>query len=269
MDIKTLSNMAPWEWPEGAADLLLSVLKSDAGDDADRLLAVRLAGDMTVMNDDIADALLTILRDPAEPETVRSAAAISLGPVLEEAELWADELDDPDTAVSANVTEAIRDGLRGAYLDGEAPKEVRRRALEAAVRGRADWLASAVRAAYHSGDGAWKLTAVFCMAHVAGFDREIVEALGSDDPEIRYEAVRAAGTWGVDAAWPHVRALVLDDETDKPLLLAAIDAAAGIRPGEAAELLGDLMESEDEEVADAVFEALAMAGKTREDLDDE
>lgn len=148
--------------------------------------------------------------------------------------------------------------MREVYLDPGAPKEVRRRALEASVRAQEDWHTAAVRAAYHSGDIEWRLTAVICMCYVRGFDREIVEALERGDSQIRYQAVRAAGNWAVDAAWPHVRALVRAEQIDdRALLLAAIDAGAGIRPDEAAELLADLADSEDEEIADAVFEALA------------
>lgn len=256
MDVKTLSTMGPWDWPADASELLLSALESDRVHDPDRLLAVQLASSVTVMNDDLAGALLAIVRDPAETETLRGTAAISLGPTLEELEL--NGFDDPeDLLVSERVARAIRDCLREVYRDAGVPQEVRRRALEASVRFEEDWHPAAVRAAYHGGNDEGRLTAVFCMSWVAGFDHEIVEALGSDDPMLRYEAVRAAGTWAVDAAWPHVRALVLAGETDKPLLLAAIDAVASIRPEEAAVILGDLTDSEDEEIAEAVFEALA------------
>lgn len=57
----------------------------------------------------------------------------------------------------------------------------------------------------------------------------------------------------------HVAALVTSRETDKPLLLAAIDAVASIRPHEAAELLDDLDDSDDEDIVAAVEDAMAMA----------
>jgi hypothetical protein len=91
----------------------------------------------------------------------------------------------------------------------------------------------------------WRLTAVFCMRFVRGFDEQILEALDSRNPDIHYEAVCAAGAWEVDAAWPHIAALVTSGETDKPLLLAAIEAVASIRPREAAEILDDLTDSDD------------------------
>jgi HEAT repeat protein len=132
-----------------------------------------------------------------------------------------------------------------------------------------DWHRDAIREAYSSDDEAWRLTAVFCMRFVRGFDDQILEALDSDAADIHYQAVCAAGSWEVDAAWPHIAALVTSDETDKPLLLAAIEAVASIRPEEAPEILGDLTDSDDEDIVEAAFEALAMAEGPTEDEDDE
>ena len=97
------------------------------------------------------------------------------------------------------------------------------------------------------------------MRFVRGFDEQILEALGTRNPDVHYEAVRAAGAWGVDAAWPHIAALVTSGGTDKPLLLAAIEAVASIRPREVAEILDDLTDSDDEVIVEAVSEAMTMA----------
>ena len=78
------------------------------------------------------------------------------------------------------------------------------------------------------------------MQYVNGFDDDIVAALDDPDEEISYEAVQAAGAWEVDAAWPHVSALLTAPDTDKVLLLAAIEAAVAIRPREAEPLLAEL-----------------------------
>ncbi|MEE8303510.1 MAG: hypothetical protein V3S24_13875, partial [Candidatus Tectomicrobia bacterium] len=142
------------------------------------------------------------------------------------------------------------------------------RILEAAVRAPQAWHQEAVRTAYGSNDDGWRLTAVFCMRFIRGFDEQILEALNSDDSDIHYEAVCAAGNWEVDAAWSHVAALVTEGQTDKDLLLAAIEAVASIRPRQAGTILGDLLNADDEDIADAVFEALSMSGHLSE-LDDE
>ena len=71
--------------------------------------------------------------------------------------------------------------------------------------------------------------------------------------------MRAAGNWELDEAWPHVVELVTSADTDKAVLLAAIDAVASLRPEEAGEILVDLTGSDDEDIVDAAEEAMAMA----------
>ncbi len=58
-----------------------------------------------------------------------------------------------------------------------------------------------------------------------------------------------------------------EDETDKPLLLAAIDALGNIRPQEASEILDNLIDSHDEDITEAVYDALAMTEELSEDED--
>ena len=149
---------------------------------------------------------------PAEPEELRAKAAISLGPVLEQSDIEMGddgEFDDPDDVpISEKTFRKIQQSLRKVYLDTAVPKLTRRRILEAAVRAPEDWQTQAIRTAYASDDPEWKLTAVFCMRYVRGFEKQILEALESPDPKIHYEAISAAGNWEVDAAWPHVTALL-------------------------------------------------------------
>ena len=145
-----------------------------------------------------------------------------------------DGFEDPDDVpISERTFLNIQDTLHILYLDKSNPKEVRRRILEASVRAPQAWHQKAIMAAYSGGDKDWMLTAVFSMRWVRGFDKQILEALNSADPEIHYEAVNAAGNWELDVAWPHIIVLLNDAGTPKPLLLAAIGAASSIRPQEA------------------------------------
>lgn len=64
---------------------------------------------------------------------------------------------------------------------------------------------------------------------------------------------QSAATWGT------VSGLVASEVENKPLLLAAIEAAACIRPEEAGLLLADLLLSEDEDIVDAAHEAITLA----------
>jgi HEAT repeat protein len=271
LDLNALKDMPPWEWPKGAGKTFLDTLRDKQASEEDRLLAAELGGDFTVINDELVDALLAVVRSGDESEALRGAAAIGLGPVLEHADLHGGEDADEDEVPIAEATfHRIQSSLRKLYMDADVPGDVRRRILEASVRAPEDWHPEAIRAAYRSGDEAWKLTAVFCMRFIRGFDEQILESLRSTNADIHYEAVCAAGVWGVQAAWPHITELVKSGRTDKHLLLAAIEAVAGIRPNEAAEVLDDLADSDDEDIVEAVLEATAMAdGIADEDDDDD
>jgi hypothetical protein len=258
MDLKMLNDMPPWEWPAGTGEVLHGVLMDDQTSESDRVLATELAGDYTVIDDRLADALLSSLESAARSDEARGKAAISLGPLLEQAYIEGFEEDD-ELPITAQTLHRISASLRRLYSDTGVPKEVRRRCLEASVRAPEDWHREAIQSAYAGNDKEWKLTAVFCMRFVRGFDDEILEALDSRDRDIRYEAVIAAGNWEIEEAWPYLVALVTSRKTEKPLLLAAIEAVAGIRPSEAAELLMPLTESGDEDIVETVYEALALA----------
>jgi len=280
MSIHDLPATPPWDWPPDADAEILAVLRNRDALTSERLLAAELAGDLIVMNDSLAELLLRILRSPDEPETLRAQAAISFGAALEEAHI--EGYDDRDApAVTRPMLEQAKEALRNTHQDPAIPKEVRRSALEASARAQEPWHAGAVQAAYHDGDQEWKLTAVFCMRFVQGFDAEIVEALESDDSDVLYEAVLAARDQGVPDAWPHVRALVLaaasgeallpdDPDAERSLLVAAMHAVAVIRPLEASETLSGIIESDDEELSEAALEALDMVqGLWDEDEDDD
>jgi uncharacterized protein (UPF0147 family) len=258
MDLKALKDTPPWDWPEGTAEKLVSVLRDEQAAEPDRVLAAEMAGDFTVVNDELVEALLAILRNSEESQEVRARAAISLGPILEYADTEGFE-DPDDVPISERHFQQIQELLRKLHMDAQIPKEVRRRILEASVRAPHDWHKNAVRAAYSSDDDAWKLTAVFCMRVLRGFDEQIVEELDNKNPDIQLEAVLAAGNWGVEAAWPHIAALIHSGRTPKPLLLAAIEAVPSVCPQEASEVLSGLVESDDEDIIEAVQEALAMA----------
>jgi hypothetical protein len=258
MDLKILQDTPPWDWPKDVGKVFQEILKDNGANESDRLVAAGLAGDFTVIDDELASALIAIVRSADQPEQLRARAAISLGPVLEHADTEGyEDLDDPP--ITQRTFHDIQDSLHTLYLNDSLPKEVRRRILEAAVRAPQNWHKDAIKDAYSTGDRDWILTAVFSMRWVGGFDSQILKALKSADAEIHYEAVAAAGNWELDAAWSHILALVNNAGTPKAFLLAAISAAASIRPQEAGKALIDLAASDDEEIAEAADEAIAMA----------
>jgi len=257
-DLEILADMAPWEWPEDAAETLLAVLRNAQAPEAERLLAAELAGEWVVINDELAETLLSILCNRDAPDELRGRAAISLGPVIEQGDI--DGFEDPDDVpITEENFDRILATLLVVFRDASVGKLVRRQALEASVRAPQDWHPDAVRAAYSSGDEEWRVTAVFCMGYLRGFEAQILESLDSKNPDIKYPAVLAAGNWEMDAAWPHIAALLKSKGTPKNLLLAAIEAAPNIRPEKALDLLAKLLNSKDEEIRDAVSSAMSLA----------
>lgn len=267
MSIQTLHDTHPWEWPENAAEVIFEVLRDKGASASDRVMAAELAGNIVAMNDNLAGFLLAVIRDSDEPEELRCQAPISLGPALEYVDMV--EFDDPeDVVLSEKVFSEVRERLRTIYHDTDIPKLVRRRVLEGSVRSPMDWHKDAIQAAYSNDDEDWILTAVFCMNYVKGFEAQVLESLDNKHPDIFYEAVCAAGAWGIKEAWPYVKELLTKPGTDKWLLIAAIEGAANINPDEAIDMLMDFSDSEDEDIADAAEEALAMAGAGLDDDDE-
>ena len=135
MDLKALKDTPPWDWPAGMAEKLANVVRDQQAIGSDRLLATDMAGDFTVVNDELVEALLAMLRDSEESKQVRARAAISLGPILEYADT--EGFDDAgDVPISKRTFQGIQESLRQLYMDAHIPKEVRRRILEASVRAR-------------------------------------------------------------------------------------------------------------------------------------
>lgn len=272
MTLNELEIMPPWDWPEDTGEFLRKTLTDSRNSKEDRMLAADLASAVTAMDDRLAGAMLTVIANGAEPADLRAATAISFGPVLEQCDLDGfDEDEFADPPVSEAVFERIKAEFHEVFHDEEQPKELRRRILEASIRAPEGWHKDAIRAAYASTDEEWKLTAVFAMRWAPGdYEKQILESLNSKNPEIRQEAVLAAGAKEVDAAWPHISRLLNSKQTDKDLLLAAIEAAGTIRPSESIDKLVEFARSDDEDIAEAASEALSMArGTLAAEMDDD
>ena len=254
-----LEGLPCWEWPENAADALQRALEQGTTDD--RLRAAKLAGELVVMNDELAATLLGIVQERDLATELRARAAIACGPALEDSfTIGYDESLDPrfDHRVLSEATfQRMLDVLRAVFEDSETPGDVRRACLEAAVRAPQDWQTQAVEQARTSSDHSWRVTAVFCMGHLVGFDDALLEALDSADPDVLREAVRAAGQSALDPAGPRLLALAGSADTDRATRLEAVGALAYVPSEAAEELLQTLTRSLDQELAGAAQDALS------------
>ena len=257
-------DIPPWEWPADLGDKLLAVLKDENRSEEDRSLAAELAADYTVINEDLTEALLAILLDQDLSPEFRGKAAISLGVVLATVELEGG-FDFPE---DVPISEALYQRLVG-HLEricrGSEAKELRRRGLEAAVRSPQGWEANFVRAAHAGEDQEWRLSAVFAMRFLKGFDTEIMEALNDPDPQILAEAIRAAANWEVNGAWRKIARILSEKNLPKPVALACIRAVGMLRPNQVERLLDRFSKSRDPDIASAV--EAASAGDPLWDLD--
>ena len=270
VDLTILEVTEPWEWPSDGGEAVLKRLRDNQADEAERLLAAELAGEIVIVSQDLTKALTAVVADRGASDELRGRAAIALGPVLEVMDVHEplgnelDELDPPP--IPPHEFQRIRWELQAVYRAADTPKEVRRRILEASVRAPEAWHEDAIREAYDRDDDEWRLTAVFCMGRVQGFTDEILASLDDPDEEVRFEAVQAAGLREIRAAWPHLARLLRSPDTDRQLLLAAIEASVGVRGKATIEFLDHLSASDDREIATAAEEATMMANALYGDL---
>jgi len=179
--LEALVSLPEWEWPRGARNAIREGLRDD-GVKA-RLLAVQLAG--RDLDPVVSDELMRLLKDDADDD-VRAEAAIAFGPALEECATEARHFGfDEESPLSAPQFHEVLRTLESIYRSAGAGTRVRRKALEAAVRADEPWVEGATRAAYRSGDPAWRTTALFCMGYLDGFDGEILEGLDDRDLAVR------------------------------------------------------------------------------------
>lgn len=212
--------------------------------------------DVPPVDDAWAEDLLSVVRNRDMPEQARLRATIPLGPVLAAAN--AEGFDDGQAPVTEAVFDCIHSVLYDVYADTSTPATLRRRALEAFAHAPERRLEDAIRAAYGSDDDDWRITALRCMFHHDGFEGEILESLPNENLDVRAEAIRAAGSGGLQEAWPYIRTVLIEAASAyKPLLLAAIDSIGHVRPEDAQGLLEHLVSSDDQDIARAAEKALA------------
>jgi hypothetical protein len=225
------------------------------------------------MDDQIAQALLDVAGSDASDE-VRIDAIVVLGPVIEEC---GDEyIDDADfdfgpelgPPVSRETFASIVRSLRALYDDAAQPKLVRRRAFEVLVRDAQNWQSKEIRKHFGSTDPEWRLTAVFAMGYVAGFEKMIAETVRTAEGQLLIEAVIAAGRMSVSAAASRIHKLATSRETELDLRLAAIEALPDVDP-DCSDTLEELTRSPKREIAEAAEFALEELSIFGGDEDDE
>ncbi len=214
--------------------------------DADAEVRAAAAGSLWEdMEVETLDLLVAALRNDPAAE-VRAAAATALGSAVEMIEF--EEL-------GGMPAWQVKYGLLDTYQKDQDP-EVRRRALESLAFLSEPPIPDLIQQAYDSGDQRMQVSALYAMGRNAS-DRWrdiILKELKNRDPEIRYEAARAAGEMEDDElVWPLAR-LIADEDVE--VRLQAVNGLGKIGGELAERTLQGLARGEDPMMREAAAEAL-------------
>lgn len=218
-------------------------------DDSDprvRVSAIRLL--IECQDPKLAPKFIQILENDPNP-AVRAAAATSLGQYI-----YLGEIEEISQDILHQVEEQLLDSLQS-----NEDKLVRRRALESlGFSGRPE-VKPLIFSAYSSEDPEWLTSAVFAMGRSAdqAFSSSVLEMLDHPDPEVQFEAVRAAGELEVNSARGPLLELLESGAENEDLHMAVIWSLSQIGGEGVREMLETLMEeTEDGELIDFIEEAL-------------
>lgn len=235
-------------------ELDFSAIIFPALDDSD--FEVRLAAIEGILEDSprrVIERLMQIAQD--DPYTdVRAAAVQALGQFVLQGELG---------KLPAALNTRLQELVLALYRDSQEDLDVRRRALEAIGNCSRDGVLDMIRQAYNADDLMMRVSAVFAMGRTCDdvWQPQILEELSSDQPEMRYEAARAAGELELRPALPRLAELAYDD--DRQIQEMAIWSLGEIGGKVSTKVLNDLAKlaenTNDEVLAEAVAEAQAAA----------
>ncbi len=233
----------------------LAVMALEDQDPVARATAIRLLWQS--QDEKLVPKLLKRLKD--DPETiVRAAAATALGTFV-----YYGECDE----ISEGSHQEIVAILHRVYLSSDEPL-VRRRALEALGYSSHPDVPGFIQQAYAMNQDEWLQSALFAMGRTYDnqrWSRPVLECIDHPDSLVQYEAVRAAGKLGLDAAREPLFDLLAEGTNDEDLYFAAIWSLTEIGGDGVRRLITYILEEADDiEEIQFLEEALANLNFTEE-----
>jgi HEAT repeat protein len=149
--------------------------------------------------------------------------------------------------------------------------QVRRRALEAISNSSIEFVSEAIQEAYESDEPLMRVSAVYAMgrSYDQHWKETVIREMHNDDPEIRYEAARAAGELEIEETVTLLGKIAVADERE--IKQVAIWSLGEIGGSQATRLLTalaeDAEEAEDEDLKEAIEDAIGYASMVGSDID--
>lgn len=249
-------------------DLCFMIL--DDEDPRVRATALRLLWETNQLS--FSDRLTEILRKDNDA-TVRSIAASNLGKFV-----YLGELDEISSRQLKRIEEALLN-----VLAGDEKRIVKRRSLESLGFSSRPEVRALIQKAYGSEDIEWRASALLAMGRSADkrWKDQILIALHDPEPEIRFEAVRAAGELELKSSRQPILEMLSEPENrmDEDMLQAIVWSLSQIGGENVREVMVVLLEQaedaeEEEFIASALenlefTEGMDVLGMLEIDLDDE
>ena len=163
----------------------------------------------------------------------------------------------------------LQDAVLALYNNLDEDLDVRRRALEAIANCGREGVKEMIQEAYNMDELPMRVSAVYAMGRScdAVWTQYILDELSSDDPELRFEAARAAGELELQKALPRLIELAYEDDREIGRWRSVAGRIGGSTSRKVLSELAALAEDlGDEELADAVAEAQSMATMAGQDL---
>jgi len=219
-----------------------------------RAVGIRLLNEYDRVN--LIPRIIEIMEGDPD-ETVRAAAASNLGHYL-----FMGEMEE----IPAEFAQQVLDALKKVY-NSKDTELVRRRALESLGFATDPEASVMIKESFDSNKRDWIISALFAMGRSATSEwtQIVIQKIDDDDPEILFEAVRAAGELSIQEARDSLVSMVEEGIDDSVLRGAVAWALSQIGGENVLETLNQMLEdAEDDDEAVFIEEALENLDFTNE-----
>jgi len=191
---------------------------------------------------------LTEIAQWDEAAVVRAAATSALGRFVLLGEF---------SEIPSVEAERVQDMVVNILTNENEEIDVRRRALEAISNSGHEIVESAIEEAYNGSEHKMRASAIYAMGRnydPAKWGDIVLREMGSDEPEMRYEAARSAGELELKEAVPGLGRIAAEDERENKEV--AIWSLGEIGGREAIRILSALIEDAQEDGDDILVESI-------------